>query len=77
LSHSPPVYSAINFIVRYGALLAVAVGLLPVFASIAAIALGLHWWVLLAGIATSSLLYMIMKSYVELVCIMSDMLIPK
>lgn len=77
MSHSPPVYSAVNFIVRYGAPLAVAVGVIPVFASLLAVVVGFPWWLLVVGVAASALLYLVMKSYVELVCIMSDMLIPK
>lgn len=52
--------------------------IVPFLAGIALFALlATHWLVLDAGFATSLVLLLLMKSYVELVRVMSDMLLPK
>ena len=44
---------------------------------LAAFVLGTHWVVVVAGAVAGAFLYLLMRSYVELVRVMSDMLIPK
>ena len=70
-------YPTIKLIVERGGLLAVAIGILPLLGSIALFALGLHWFVIVAGMVTAAVVYFLMRSYVELVRVMADMLIPK
>jgi len=70
-------YPTIKLIVERGNLLAIVIGLLPLLGGIAAAALGIHWFVLVAGAVTSAVVYLLMRSYVELVRVMADMLIPK
>lgn len=71
-------YPTLRWIVENGTLLARAVGALPLLGAVAAfLLLGTHWLVLAAGLAASGVLLLIMKSYVELVAVICDMLLPK
>lgn len=70
-------YPTIRFIVERGGLLAIVIGLLPLLGGIAALAAGMHWLLLVAGLVGSAVLYFLMKSYVELVRVIADMLLPK
>ena len=72
-----PHYPVVNFLLRHGHQFAIAVALLP---AAAGVYLGLSdwgWLVALAGIVTGAILYILAKSYVELVAIIADMLLPK
>ena len=70
-------YPTLNLIVRHGEALAAASGLLPLLGAIAAFVLGTHWVVVVAGAVAGGFLYLLMRSYVELVRVMADMLIPQ
>ena len=70
-------YPTIKLIVERGNLLAIAIGILPLLGSVALFGLGGHWLVIVAGTVTSAVVYFLMRSYVELVRVMADMLIPK
>lgn len=70
-------YPTLNLIVRHGESLAAVAGLLPLLGAIAAFVLGAHWIMLPAGAVAGGFLYLLLRSYVELVRVMADMLIPK
>lgn len=71
-------YPTIKWIVEHGDRIAIAIGVLPLLGTIAAFALlATHWLVLVAGFVASAVLLLLMKSYVELVRVISDMLLPK
>jgi hypothetical protein len=70
-------YPTIKFIVERGNLLAVVIGLLPLLGGVALLALGTHWIVLVAGAVAAAVVYFLMRSYVELVRVIADMLLPK
>jgi hypothetical protein len=70
-------YPAINFLLRYGDAFAIAVALLPALAGISLALYMLNWLVLAAGLVGSLVLGVIMKSYIELVRVIADMLMPK
>ena len=72
-----PSYGALNFLVRHGNWLAIVVGLVPLLASLCGLVLGWSPLFLLAGIAGSAFLYLIMRSYVDMVRLIVDMLLPK
>jgi len=72
-----PQYPVIQFLVRHGHRFAIAVALLPAAAGVTAAFSGGGLLYGLAGIIASAVLYVIMKSYVELVAIIADMLLPK
>lgn len=70
-------YPALKLIVERGNLLAAVIAALPLAGTLAAVALGMHWLFLLAGAVSAAVVYFLMRSYVELVRVMADMLIPK
>ncbi|MBI4192746.1 MAG: hypothetical protein HY525_19715 [Betaproteobacteria bacterium] len=71
-------YPIIKLIVERGNVLAVVVALLPLCAAVAAVAgAAWHWLALIAGVIGGLVVYVLLKSYVELVRVMADMLIPK
>lgn len=71
-------YPTLNKIVEHGDTIAIVVSALPILAGVALFALlSLHWLVLVAGAVASLVLLFFMKSYVELVRVISDMLLPK
>ncbi len=70
-------YPTIKLIVERGNLLAIVIGLLPLAGALVLAAFGIHWLVVVAGIVASLVVYFLMRSYVELVRVMADMLIPK
>lgn len=69
-------YPTIKFLVARGNLLAAVVGILPLLGGFVLAALGMHWIVVVAGAVTSGVLYLLMRSYVELVRVIADMLLP-
>ena len=70
-------YPTIKLIVERGNLIAAAVGVLPLLGAIALVVLGVHWFALVAGVVAAAVLYFLMRSYVELVRVIADMLLPK
>ncbi len=72
-----PTYHALYFLVRHGDWIAVVVALAPVAAGVLAWAEGMSFAFAIAGVAGGAFLYLIMRSYVELVRVIVDMLLPK
>ena len=70
-------YPTIKLIVEKGDALALAIGVLPFVGAMVLAAFGIHWLVLAAGAVASAVLYLLMRSYVELVRVIADMLLPK
>ena len=71
-------YPTIKLIVEQGNTIAIVIAALPLLGAITFFALlGMHWLTLVAGLVTSLVLLLIMKSYVELVRVIADMLLPK
>ena len=72
-----PAYPALHFLVRHGDWIAAIVSLAPVAAGILAWAAGMSVAFAIAGVAGGAFLFLIMRSYVELVRVIVDMLLPK
>ena len=72
-----PTYRTLHFLVRHGDWVAALVGLAPVVAGILAWAMDYSIGYAAAGVAGGAFLYLIMRSYVELVRVIVDMLLPK
>lgn len=72
-----PNYPIIHFLVRHGHRFAIAVALLPVVVGAWLALAGWGWPYGAGGIVAGAILYVIMKSYVELVAIIADMLLPR
>lgn len=72
-----PTYPTLHFLVRYGDWVAAAVALAPALGGVLAWAAGMSVAFAAAGILGGAFLYLIMRSYVELVRVIVDMLLPK
>ncbi len=70
-------YPAIAFILRYGNGLAIAVALLVPLAALLMVVNGASWLVLLGGFVAGVVAWGLLKSYVELIRVVADTLIPK
>jgi hypothetical protein len=71
-------YPTLNRIVKHGDAIAPAVAALPFLGAVAAsLILGAHWLVPVGGAVASVVVLFLMKSFVELVRVISDMLLPK
>ena len=70
-------YPTLRFLERHGDWIAIVVALFPLAASIvAALLVASAWWVL-GGAAASAVLFVAARSYVEMIRLMTDMLLPK
>jgi hypothetical protein len=72
-----PTYGALQFLVRHGDWVAPVVGLVPAAAGAAVWAAGSSPFYALAGALAGAFLYLMMRSYVELVRVIVDMLLPR
>jgi predicted PurR-regulated permease PerM len=72
-----PNYPIINFLVRHGHPFAIGVALLPALAGLWILLAGGPWLFGVGGLVAAPVLYVLMKSYVEMVAIIADMLLPK
>ena len=72
-----PKYPIIDFLVRHGHPFAIGVALLPALLGLWILLFGGPWLYGVGAIASGAVLYVLMKSYVELVAIIADMLLPK
>lgn len=70
-------YPMLHFIGKQGGWFAVLLAVLPFLGTVLLTALGASPWWLGAGVVASALAYVIARSYVELVRVMIDMLLPK
>jgi hypothetical protein len=71
-------YPAVAFIVRHGKPLALVLSLLPpIVIALVLHAAGFAWICSALALALLPLTYLIARSYVELVAIIADMLLPK
>jgi hypothetical protein len=72
-----PTYSALQFLVRYGNWLVVVTALMPILCGVWAWLAGMSPIFAIGGLIGAAFLYLIMRSYVELVRVIVDMLLPK
>lgn len=72
-----PTYSALQFLVRHGDWLAVVAALVPILFGVWAWKAGISSIFAIGGLAGAAFVYLIMRSYVELVRVIVDMLLPK
>lgn len=71
-------YPTLRIIAEKGNLIAIVVGLLPVLVALAiGVAFLWHWLILAAGVILGGLLFGLTKSYVELVRVIADVMIPR
>lgn len=72
-----PTYPVVGFLVRYGIVLSILLGILPLVAAGALVASGWAVWVLAVGAGASVVLATLLVSYIEVLRVISDTLMPK
>lgn len=72
-----PHYPTVEFLVKYGQHFAITLGALPVALGILLAWFFQIWFLALCGAVAGGVLYVVARSYVELVQIIADMLLPK
>lgn len=75
--YEPPNYPALKLVRRYGRPLSVAVALVTAGAGLAAAAAGHSVWFAAAGLIAGPVLLLLLWSFVELVDIVADTLMPR
>ena len=72
-----PDYPTLRLLEKHGGWLAIVVALAAFAAGIAATLVGASAWWLPAGAVGGGILYILARSYVEMIRLLSDMLLPK
>jgi hypothetical protein len=72
-----PTYPTVKFLVAYGMPLAILIGLAPLVIAVVLVVLGWSAWVIAAGVGISLVLGVVLVSYVEVLRVISDTLMPK
>lgn len=72
-----PNYPVLHFLEKHGDWVAIILAAMPVLAAIWTTTLGYSPLFLLLGIGLAVVIYLMFKSYVELIRVMIDMLLPK
>jgi hypothetical protein len=70
-------YPTLRLLERHGDWIAIVASACPLAAGIVAALLGASAWWALAGAAASAFLFIAARSYVEMIRLMTDMLLPK
>jgi hypothetical protein len=77
MSNSAPNYPAIRTISTFGPVIAIVLGLAPIAAAMGMISLGFSWLWTFPALVTGGLLYLLVQSYVEVLRILADTLMPR
>jgi hypothetical protein len=70
-------YPTLRMLERHGSWLAIAAALFPLVAGIVAALAGASAWWIAGGAAAAAFLFIAARSYVEMIKLMTDMLLPK
>jgi hypothetical protein len=70
-------YPMLRLIEKHGGWIAVLLTLLPIIAGIWLVSIGWPFWWLAIGLGCGVVVFVFIRSYVELVRVMIDMLLPK
>ena len=72
-----PSYPTIKFLIRYGNVITWTVAALPALVAVLAAAGGAPWWLVPAGLLVGGFLLVMMRSYIELMRVVAETLIPR
>jgi hypothetical protein len=75
--NAQPSYPTLALLVRHGRAFAAVLACLPLVLAIIFVLAGAPWWSLLVGAAGAPLMLVIGRSYVELVTVIVEMLLPR
>jgi hypothetical protein len=70
-------YPTLNFIIAHGRKIAAALAVAAIAAGVLATLMGASWLWIVAGIVVGAVGYGVARSYVELIQLVTDMLMPK
>jgi hypothetical protein len=70
-------YPTLRFLEKQGGWLSIAVGAVVFLAGVVAFVLGASLWWMVAGTLTGAVVSLLARSYIELIRLMTDMLLPK
>jgi hypothetical protein len=70
-------YPTVRLILRWGDQMAIGAALAPPLIALALMARGWSWPTLLAGVCLGAIVLVLARSYVELIRIIADTLLPK
>ena len=70
-------YPTLNFLLTHGRKIATALAAVVVAASVLAVLMGASWLWIVAGVVFAGIGYGVARSYVELIQLVTDMLVPK
>ena len=70
-------YPTLRLLERHGGWIAIVVSLCPLGAGVIAAFLGASAWWVPAGAIASAVLFVAARSYIEMIRLMTDMLLPK
>jgi hypothetical protein len=77
VENTNPTYRTLHFIVSHGDGVALAAGIVTLALGAGIWFTGASVWFLVVGVLGGAFIYFIMRSYVELVRVIVDMLLPK
>ena len=77
MENAQPTYRTLHFLVTHGDAVALVVALCVFVLGVGLWASGASLWFLVVGVFGAAFMYLIMRSYVELVRVIVDMLLPK
>lgn len=72
-----PSFPVVTFLARRGSILAILAGISPVLAAIVAVFMGSHVLWMVGGFLTGLVLWLFLESYVEVLRILADALMPR
>ena len=77
MSNNPPSYPAIRTISTFGPIIAIVLGLAPIAVVIGMVSVGFSWLWAIPALVAGGLLYLVVQSYVEVLRILADTLMPR
>lgn len=75
--YQQPSYPTVQFLLRHGDLVAACVGALPLVAGLVSLIFSAPALIIIPAAGASALLWLLLKSYVEVLAIIADTLLPK
>ncbi|MGE3065987.1 MAG: hypothetical protein AB7K67_10390 [Hyphomicrobiaceae bacterium] len=75
--YQEPSYPTVRFLLRYGTILAAAIVAIIVAGAVIAVLFAAPVWIIAPALVVAGLVWLLIKSYVEVLAIIADTLLPK
>jgi hypothetical protein len=72
-----PHYPVVQFLLRWGNAVAIIIALIPLVVAVISSAVGAPFWVVIPAGLVAAILWLFVKSYIEVLAIIADTLLPK